>query len=293
MSNTVAYPMHNRNQPQTPHTKHHCLPHQTTDPMSNTVSSFIPHLLLITFFRLQYGTGWNQFFFYNLAFTLRWLIQQCLSAQHMWLPVTPFVTPLPTPCIIAINHKPHTLNTIAYLIKPQTPWATPLPTPCIIAINHKLHTIAYLIKESMNHKLHTIAYPIKELMNHKETLLPTSSKNQWTTKKQHRFPYQRINEPQRNSIAFLIKESMNHKETPLPTSPKNQSTTKKHHCLPHQTTDPAASLPLAWAAASPGLLQPAQPPSFSGSSGTQGCRLWAWPLSEKAQSQQIGTAHLS
>ena len=30
-------------------------------------------------------------FFYNLTF---WLIQQCLSAQHMWLPVTPFVNPL-------------------------------------------------------------------------------------------------------------------------------------------------------------------------------------------------------
>jgi hypothetical protein len=33
-------------------------------------------------------------FFYNLMFTLRWLIQQCLSAQHMWLPVYPFVNPL-------------------------------------------------------------------------------------------------------------------------------------------------------------------------------------------------------
>ena len=31
---------------------------------------------------------------YNLPLTLRWLIQQCLSAQHMWLTVTPFVNPL-------------------------------------------------------------------------------------------------------------------------------------------------------------------------------------------------------
>jgi hypothetical protein len=32
---------------------------------------------------------------YNLMLTLRWLFQQCLSAQHMGLPVTPFfVNPL-------------------------------------------------------------------------------------------------------------------------------------------------------------------------------------------------------
>jgi hypothetical protein len=36
-------------------------------------------------------------FFYNLTFTIRWLIQQCLSAQHMWLPVTPFVNPFVNP----------------------------------------------------------------------------------------------------------------------------------------------------------------------------------------------------
>jgi hypothetical protein len=31
--------------------------------------------------------------FYNLMFTFSWLIQQCLAAQHLWLPVTPFVNP--------------------------------------------------------------------------------------------------------------------------------------------------------------------------------------------------------
>jgi hypothetical protein len=31
--------------------------------------------------------------FYNLSFTLRWLIQQCLSAQHIWLPITPLCKP--------------------------------------------------------------------------------------------------------------------------------------------------------------------------------------------------------
>ena len=30
---------------------------------------------------------------FNTTFTLRWLIQQCLSAQHMWLPVTPLCKP--------------------------------------------------------------------------------------------------------------------------------------------------------------------------------------------------------
>jgi hypothetical protein len=54
MSNTVAYPMHNRNQPQTPHhrlshqrinepqTPHHCLPHQRiNEPQRNTIAYFI------------------------------------------------------------------------------------------------------------------------------------------------------------------------------------------------------------------------------------------------------------
>ena len=32
-------------------------------------------------------------FFHNLTFTLRWLIQQCLSTQHMWLLVNPLCKP--------------------------------------------------------------------------------------------------------------------------------------------------------------------------------------------------------
>ena len=58
------------------------------------VLPFTIHSLPLThFLREQYGTDWDQFFFTTLFF-IRWLIQQCLSAQGMWLPVTPFVNPL-------------------------------------------------------------------------------------------------------------------------------------------------------------------------------------------------------
>ena len=50
---------------------------------------------LFTFFPFE-RTIWHRLrpvLFYNLTFTLRWLIQQCLPAQHMWLPVTPLCKP--------------------------------------------------------------------------------------------------------------------------------------------------------------------------------------------------------
>jgi hypothetical protein len=54
------------------------------------------HSSLINFLREQYGTGQtSSFVFYKPYVFLRWLIQQCLSAQHMWLPVTPLCKPPP------------------------------------------------------------------------------------------------------------------------------------------------------------------------------------------------------
>jgi hypothetical protein len=52
-----------------------------------TCNLFPPHELIV-FYEQD---------FYNLMFTLRWLIQQCLSAQHMWLPVTPLCKPFVNP----------------------------------------------------------------------------------------------------------------------------------------------------------------------------------------------------
>jgi hypothetical protein len=58
---------------------------------SFVVSAFAFHhdLLLIDFLREQFTL--DETFFYNLMFIIRWLIQQCLSAKHKWLPVTPLV----------------------------------------------------------------------------------------------------------------------------------------------------------------------------------------------------------
>jgi len=54
-------------------------------------------------------------FFYNLMFTLRWLIQQCLLVQLMWLPVTPFKNPLYkfvyNPTFYGVCHRTNSLFT--------------------------------------------------------------------------------------------------------------------------------------------------------------------------------------
>jgi hypothetical protein len=69
--------------------------------LSQATPFIVTSLLLITLLREDLALAeTNSYFlqslltFYNIVFTLRWLIQQCLSAQHMWQPVTPSVNPL-------------------------------------------------------------------------------------------------------------------------------------------------------------------------------------------------------
>jgi hypothetical protein len=125
------------------------------------VLPFIIHSSLITFLREQYGTGQTssltglqpyvsfttlrlQPYIYNLTFTLHWLIQQCLSAQHMWLPVTPCVPPvypLCTPCV---------------------PPLYPLCTPCVNplqTLNTISSTFAVSLCAPVRERLYTFLLP--------------------------------------------------------------------------------------------------------------------------------------
>jgi len=63
--------------------------------------------------------------FYNLMFTLRWLIQQCLSAQHMWLPVTSFENPLEVALAYVTVPWEHVQNEVhaLFLPRPSGFWA--------------------------------------------------------------------------------------------------------------------------------------------------------------------------
>ena len=95
--------------------------------------------------------------FHNLMFTLRWLIQQCLSAQHMWLPVTPFVvdlrerhlefwTPYSDGCTREHNSKVLTHNRWCALVPPKKALATrspySLPTHFPILPKDVIHSVA-------------------------------------------------------------------------------------------------------------------------------------------------------